>query len=245
MSIDWHMTFDTQKMLMTGANGLLGGEIKKLLPEALYTNKEDFDITNPQQMEGYLIGKDVGCILHAAAMTSPPKIDKNPAEALQTNIIGTANVALLCLKHGFKLVYMCTDYVFAGDRGNYKEEDPVFPVNKYAWSKLGGECTVRMIDKHLIIRTSFGENVFPYKKAFVDHWTSRQSVSVIARKVVKAMQVGISGTLHIGGNRRSVYEYANDLDPSKEIGKLSVRDVNFVVPADTSLGCSKYQSLIK
>ncbi len=232
-------------MLMTGGNGLLGGEIKKLLPEVLYTDKEDFDITNSQQMEDYLAGKDVGCILHAAAMTSPPKIDEDPAEALRANIIGTANVARLCLKHRLKLVYMCTDYVFPGDKGNYKEEDPVFPVNKYAWSKLGGECAVRMIDKHLIVRTSFGENVFPYQKAFVDHWTSRQSVSVIARKVVEAMQAGISGTLHIGGSRRSVYEYANDLDPSKEVGKLSIQDVNFVVPADTSLDCSKYQSLIE
>ncbi len=56
-----------------------------------------------------------------------------------------------------------------GDQGNYKETDPVYPVNKYAWSKLGGECAVRMYDKSLIIRTTFGPNVFPYQKAFVDH----------------------------------------------------------------------------
>lgn len=69
--------------------------------------------------------------------------------------------------------------------GNYKETDPVYPVNKYAWSRLGGECAARLYDKALIVRTTFGPNVFPYEKAFVGQWTSRESVSVVAMMISK------------------------------------------------------------
>jgi dTDP-4-dehydrorhamnose reductase len=101
-----------------------------------------------------------------------------------------------------------------------------------------------MYDKSLIIRTSFGPNVFPYSKAFVDQWTSRESVSIIARKIVSLIDKDITGVMHVGGKRKTVYEYAKILDESKEIGKLSIRDVSFSVPVDTSLNCDRYLELI-
>jgi hypothetical protein len=64
------------------------------------------------------------------------------------------------------LVYISTDYVFAGEKGMYKEQDELLPQNKYAWSKLGGECAVQMLDNYVIIRLSFGPDIFPYKAAF-------------------------------------------------------------------------------
>jgi len=195
-------------------------------------------------MTGFLLDKDISVILHAAALTSPPVCDKDPLKALETNIVGTANVVKLCMKHNIRLIYVSTDYVFRGDQGNYREEDPVYPVNKYAWSKLGGECAVRMYDNSLIIRTSFGPNVFPYEKAFIDQWTSRESVSAIAPKIVQLMFSSVTGTLHVGGPRRTVLEYARSLDPSREIGELSIRGVNFTVPVDTSLDCSLFDQII-
>jgi dTDP-4-dehydrorhamnose reductase len=137
-------------------------------------------------------------------------------------------------------VYVSTDYVFRGDAGPYAEGDPVMPVNKYAWSKLGGECAVRLYDNALIIRTTFGENAFPYPKAFTDQWTSRLGVAQMAPKIVKAALSSVTGTLHVGGPRRTVYEYAKSLDPAKEIGALSINDINFAVPVDTSLDTGRY-----
>ena len=139
-----------------------------------------------------------------------------------------------------KLVYISTDYVFRGNRGNYSEDDAVHPVNRYAWSKLGGECAARLYDRALIVRTSFGPNVFPYEKAFADQWTSRESVAQFAQKLVRLLDRDITGVVHVGGPRRTVYEYARSLDPSKEIQELSVHDVNFSVPVDTSLNCQRY-----
>ncbi len=237
--------FSPQRILVTGGSGLLGKELKKLLPKALFPSSAVFDITNERQMEKYLRAKRPSVVLHAAAFTSPPRIDKDPKKAIAVNIVGTAALAILCLRHKIKLVYISTDYVFKGDKGNYKEDDPVFPTNKYAWSKLGGEAAVRLLDDYLIIRTSFGEKVFPFEKAFIDHYTSRESVDVIAKKIVTALKAGVRGTIHLGYKRRSVYQYAKALGGKKAIGKMSIADVPFAVPKDTSLNTSKYRKYEK
>jgi len=231
-------------ILFTGGNGLLGSTFKRIRPDIQYTDVQDFDVTNYDQMTAYAAGRSLKLVIHAAAFISPPVIDKNPLKAIETNIIGTANVVKLCMGLGVRLIYISTDYVFRGDQGMYKEEDPVYPVNKYAWSKLGGECAVRMYDKSLIVRTSFGPDVFPFEKAFVDQWTSRENVSTIARKIARLIDTDLVGVVHVGGTRRTVYEYARGLDPAKSIGELSVNQVSFKVPADTSLDCSKYNQVV-
>jgi dTDP-4-dehydrorhamnose reductase len=232
------------KIIFTGGSGLLGSEIKKILPDIKYPSSKEFNITDYTQMKTYLELNRCDLLIHAAAFTSPPLIDKNPLKAIEVNILGTANIVKLCMEFDIRLIYICTDYVFRGDNGNYKEDDAVYPVNKYAWSKLGGECAVRMYDKSLIIRTTFGPNIFPYEKAFIDQWTSRESVSVIARKISKLIDKNITGVIHVGGKRKSVFEYAKSLDESRDIKGLSINDINFTVPVDTSLNCDKYNTLM-
>lgn len=223
----------------------MGSEFMKILPDINYPSSKEFDVTNYDQMKKYVASSGCELIIHAAAFTSPPFIDKNPLKALETNIIGTSNVVKLCIEFDIRLIYISTDYVFKGDKGDYKESDPVYPVNKYAWSKLGGECAVRMYDKALIVRTSFGPNIFPYEKAFIDQWTSRESVAVIANMINKLIDKDITGIIHVGGERKTVFEYAKKLNPTREIGKLSIKDVSFNVPVDTSLNCDKYSELIE
>jgi len=234
---------EQRRIIFTGGSGLLGSEFQKIRGDIDYPWREDFNIANYEQMKEYVQSKGCDLLIHAAAFTSPPLIDKNPAEAIEVNIIGTANVVKLCMEFDLRLIYICTDYVFRGDKGLYKEDDSVYPVNKYAWSKLGGECAVRMYEKSLIIRTTFGPNEFPYEKAFVDQWTSRESVSVIAGMIAKLIDKDIMGTVHVGGERKTVFEFAKGLDPSKEIGELSVNDVSFNVPVDTSLNCERYKQV--
>ena len=235
----------SSKIIFTGGSGLLGSEFRKIRPDIDYLSSGEFNVTNYDQMKKYVESHSCDLLIHAAAFTSPPLIEKNPLKALEVNITGTANVVKLCMEFGIHLIYISTDYVFKGDKGNYKETDPVYPVNKYAWSKLGGECVVRMYDKSLIIRTTFGPNVFPYPKAFIDQWTSRESVAVIAGKIAKLLDKDICGVIHVGGKRKTVYEYAKSLDAAKEIDKLSVNDVGFTVPKDTSLNCEKYNEIIQ
>ncbi len=236
---------DASKILFTGGSGLFGMEFKKIMPDINYPTSNEFNITNYQQMDNYMQKVDIKLIIHAAAFTSPPRIDQDPIKAIDINIIGTSNVVKLCAKNNIKLIYICTDYIFKGDKGNYKEDDPVFPVNKYAWSKLGGECAVRLYDNSIVIRTSFGPNEFPFPKAFIDQWTSRESVTVIAKKIVGLLRINFKGVIHIGGKRRTVYEYAKELDESKEILELRRDEVDFNVPKDTSINCDKYNKNIE
>jgi dTDP-4-dehydrorhamnose reductase len=236
---------DTPATVITGGSGLLGGAFRRLLPAARYPSSSEMDVSRADAVAAYLDAAPVTTVIHAAAFTSPPKIDQDPARAIAANIVGTAVLAQWCLAHGAALVYISTDYVFKGDRGGYREDDEVLPVNKYAWSKLGGECAVRMLTDHLIIRTSFGPDVFPYPKAFVDQWTSRQSVSDTAAQMLTLVARGARGTVHVGGPRRSVMEYAQSLDPARDIEPLSLKDVTFVAPVDTSLDTTRYQSLVR
>jgi dTDP-4-dehydrorhamnose reductase len=227
-------------LLFTGGSGLLGRAFRSLAPAAMFPASAEFDVTDYHGMEAWAGDRAIRVVVHAAAFTSPPRIDQDPRRALDVNIAGTANVVRLCMTRGARLVYISTDYVFRGDRGTYREEDELYPVNKYAWSKLGGECAVRLYENALIVRTSFGPDEFPYPKAFTDQWTSRQSVSKAARDILLAVEAGVTGVLHIGGPRRTVLEYARSVSPAKDIAPLSVKDVPFAVPADTSLDTTRF-----
>jgi dTDP-4-dehydrorhamnose reductase len=238
-------TTEQKKILFTGGSGLLGSEFKKKLPQLDYPSSKEFNICDYLQMDRYLKKKEITLIVHAAAFISPPKIDADPLKALEVNIIGTGNIVSLCAKYHIRLIYISTDYVFDGNKGNYTEDDPVCPINKYAWSKLGGECAVRLYDNALIARTTFGPNIFPYEKAFVDQWTSRESVSVIAKKIIELLDKEIRGVIHVCGERKTVYQYAKSLDKTRDIKSFSIKDVNFNAPKDTSLNCEKYNNLVK
>lgn len=102
-----------------------------------------------------------------------------------------------------------------------------------------------MYDNSLIIRTTFGPNKFPYAGAFVDQWTSREKVSVIAKLIIRLIKNGALGVYHVGGKRKTVFEYAKKVSPSQKIEKLSVKDMLFKLPKDTSLDCGKQNKLLK
>ncbi len=230
-----------ENILFTGGSGLLGAAFKKIAPAMLYPPHDEFEVVLYEKMRRYVKRNSIRACIHAAAFTSPPEIDTDPVKALMVNIVGTSLITRLCMEESIKLIYISTDYVFRGTQGNYKEDDDMHPVNKYAWSKLGGECAVRLYDNSLIIRTSFGPDIFPYDKAFIDQWTSREPVSVIAKKIYAAVKHDMRGVIHIGGPRRTVFEYANSLR-AKDLKELSRSDVSFAVPADTSLDSSLFDS---
>ena len=232
-----------EDLIITGGSGILGTELKKILPKANYPSHKEFDITKTETMEDYLKGKEIKCIIHCAAITNLQEIKKDSKNALETNIIGTGNIVKICMNKNIKLIYISTDYVFKGDKGNYKEEDELLPINKYAWSKLGGECAVKLYDNSLIIRTSFGKDPFPYENAFKDQWTIREHVKETAKKIKLLINKEITGIIHIGGTKKTVYDYAKEISPKKEIGKISITDIELKIK-DTSLNLEKYNSLI-
>lgn len=229
------------RILLTGGSGLLGKEILKLDTSVLAPSRGELDICDESAVAAYIAGTSPDVVLHAAAVTNNREIEADPSQALDVNIKGTTNIARACLGTGIRLVYLSTDYVYKGDRGNYAETDEVLPSNLYAWTKLAGEAAVRTVPNHLIIRTSFGASRFDYPHAFTDKWSSKDYVDVIAPKILKATAGSVTGVLNIGGPRRTIYDYAALRNPDVNPVKLS--DSSLDSPADTSLNLDKWESL--
>ena len=164
--------------------------------------------------------------------------DKLISKSIDTNIIGTSNIVKICSEFNIKLIYFSTGYVYEGKKGNYKESDPVLPINNYAWSKLGGECAVRMYKNSLILRIIMCEKPFMHKNAFGDIKTNfmyHEDVVKIIPKILKE-----KGIINIGGKIQSVYDFARKKNPS--IKKISGRKI---FPLNPSMNTLKLKKIMK
>lgn len=238
-------TIPASSILLTGGSGRLGTSVRGLLPDLLCPSSSVFNITDYPGMVSYIESLETApqVIVHAAAFTRTHEAPTRPAEVLDKNIIGACNIVKLSHHLGCRLIYISTDYVFRGDRGNYREDDEVLPTNPYAWSKLGGECAVRLYPNSLIVRCTFGEEPFPFERAFSDLWTSKLGVSEMASRLVPILFSDVTGVIHIGSNRRTILDYAVSISNGKKISGMSTRDSNLHFPTDTSLDCSKYDKM--
>ena len=231
------------KILMSGGTGLLGRQLKRIDPSIISTTRQEMDVSNYDNIISQIKKNKPDIFLHLAAFTDNRKLEKDPKKAILDNIIGASNATIACIEENIRLVYVSTDYVYSGKKGLYKEEDEILPINKYAWSKLGGECAVRQHDNSLIIRTSFGSTSFPYDQAFVDMWTSKDTVDVMAPMILRATKSDITGILNIGTKRKNMFEYASKLNANvkKAIRNEFANSMDF----DTSFDLSKYKSLFE
>lgn len=196
------------KIVVTGASGILSTTLRSLDSSIIFLSSTDYDIKNVNIIDK-LIDINPDIILHAGAITDSYTVSREKKLAIQTNIVGTAHLASYCLDYHKRLVYISTDYVYDGKRGNHKEVDAVYPYNNYAWTKLGGECSVRMVTDHVIIRTSFGSSLFPYSKAFDNLITSKDYVDIIAPKILTVAKSTFIGIINIGTEAKSVFDYAS------------------------------------
>ena len=108
------------KILITGANGQLGTELAKLLPEAVLTDVADLDITDFQAVQSFVQERQIKTIINAAAYTAVDKAEDEPSVAHKINVQGPENLA----KTVCKIIHISTDYVFDGTNHQpYRPED--------------------------------------------------------------------------------------------------------------------------
>lgn len=223
------------KVIFTGGSGKLGEEIKKISnTNFLFPTSKEFNILDINQCNDYLLTKNIKTIVHAAAVTNVKDIEQNYINAIDVNIVGTLNIIKICEKYKLKLVYISTDYVFDGEKGNYSCSDPINPLSKYAKSKAAAELAVRMYDNHLVIRTSFFGYDFPYEKAFVDQWTTKDYIDKLAPKILDACLSDHNGIKHVFSNKKTIFELAKERN--KNVLEIKRSDItNILIPKDTSL----------
>lgn len=228
-----------QKIIVFGGNGTLGKELQIIDSRIICPPRSVVDIHCKSDIREYVKIHRPDVIINAAAIIDNRVLEGCPEQAIQTNIVGAANVAGVCIDQNIRLVYISTDYVYKGDRGNYKETDEILPFNFYAWTKLGGECSAKGVKNHLIIRCSFGKTDFAYPQAFIDKWSSKDYVDVIAPMILEAAQSPLTGVLNLGTKRKTLHTYASARNENVRPVKLA--ETNFFTPYDTSFNLQRWQ----
>ena len=140
--------------LVTGSNGQLGSELKRLLGDkADYTDRNLLDITNPEAVRLVVNPERYQAVINCAAYTAVDKAEDDAETAARINIEGPANLAV----SGVPLIHISTDYVFDGKNYvPYIETDPARPKSVYGCTKFEGEKIVMSrADTAVIIRTSW------------------------------------------------------------------------------------------
>ncbi len=160
-------------VLLTGAEGQLGIEIKKLMPKNinfLYKTKAELDITNRANCQLIISTFKPDWVINAAAYTNVDKAEVENEICFEVNCNGPRIISEILKDFGGRLLQISTDYVFNGDSNiPYKEDFSLCPVNKYGESKAYGERAIRNVygetSKYVILRTSW--LMGPYKKNFI------------------------------------------------------------------------------
>ena len=209
------------KIVITGGHGRFG-KVLSLSNKNLniyYPKKNELNILKIDSINSYLKKIKPKYLIHCAGLSRPMDIHNTEiSKSIDINIIGTANIVKICSKLKIKLIYFSTGYVYEGKIGNYKESDPVLPINNYAWSKLGGESAVAMYKNSLILRITMCERPFMHEYAFSDikaNFMYHDEVIKILPKILDE-----KGIINIGGETQSVYAFAkkNNKNVKKKSG---------------------------
>ena len=205
-------------VLITGAAGALGSELKRRYPGALTPTHKELDIGDGDKvLEYFKEHLDIDVIIHAGALTGIRPCEENQPLAWRTNVEGTRNLvdASIQSKQDIQFVYVSTACVFDGHHEMYKESSTPYPENYYALTKLVGESEVRRLPKFLIARTNFvAKERWPYPKAFTDRYGTYLFADGVAQGIEDVQKEKITGIVHVVGDEKmSVYELAKMTTP--------------------------------
>lgn len=148
-------------ILVTGANGQLGQELKNLPnTDATYffTDIEELDITQIEDIRRFVDKHQINVIINCAAYTNVDKAEEAIDQAELINVQAVANLARISKNSNVTLIHISTDYVFGGSCINtpIKEDTTTNPLGVYGQTKLMGEKEIiKSGCKYIIIRTAW------------------------------------------------------------------------------------------
>ena len=219
-------------LLITGADGQLGTELKFLLPRALCADVTDLDITDEKNVLSFVKENKVDTIINCAAYTAVDKAEDEPEKCRAINVTGVMNLA----KTGAKIIHVSTDYVFDGHGYKpYVETDATNPVSVYGRTKLDGEIVLQNLAQTcIIVRTAWLYS--PYGMNFVKTMqrlgAEKEVLNVVADQVGTPtcafdLACAIAGLLpNMTEGTKQLYHFSNEgvcswYDFAREIMKLS------------------------
>lgn len=182
----------TKKILITGANGQLGHEMRNLLEgdsrfDCIFTDVAELDICDAEAVNRAVTDNRVDYIVNCAAYTQVDKAEDNVELCRKINAGAVENLAQAAAQCGARMIHISTDYVFDGKSYRpYTEEMPPHPQSVYGATKLEGEQALqRFCPQSVIVRTAwlyspYGNN---FVKTMMRLGVEREELSVVADQI--------------------------------------------------------------
>lgn len=147
---------DDSRIVIVGANGQLGKELRTKYPGGRATDSSGLDITNLDDVLSYN-WQNVDIIINAAAYTNVDGAEtpEGRVAAWKVNALGAANLTKVAIAKGITLAHISTEYVFDGTKSPHTESEPLSPLGVYAQTKAAGDMAACVHDKTYILRTSW------------------------------------------------------------------------------------------
>lgn len=149
-------------ILITGANGQLGCEIRDISTQYpftfFFTCKDQVDITDTTTIESFIYNHNINVIINCAAYTAVDKAERDYENANKINHDAVKTLSIIAKKYNIKLIHISTDYVFDGTNYQpYHEKHLANPQSVYGKTKCDGEQALQDInpENSIIIRTSW------------------------------------------------------------------------------------------
>ncbi|MFQ6027998.1 MAG: SDR family oxidoreductase [Dehalococcoidia bacterium] len=260
------------RVLVTGASGFVGSyllerlaDLEKYQVSATYCTRQpqaesdnsawcqasswhQADLNHPDNLDEVFQQTRPDAVVHLAAVSDVTASETDPRQATAVNVTGTENIARLCRQYQAHLVFLSTDYVFDGQRGYYREEEPPQPVLHYGLTKWEAELALRReLPGSSILRTSlmYGwpvpgghgnlatgvinnlENQRPFC-GYTDMYRSPTYVGDVVEGVLRLIPGRHPGTHHLAGP-----EWVNMGDFARAVAEVFRLDSRLVEPAES------------
>lgn len=234
-----------QTVIILGAKGMLGGELKKVFPGAVAWDREDIDATDTEGLRQKISSLTLqpSALINCVAFNDVDGAEERREVAFLLNGETPGRLAGLAKELGIPFVHFSSNYVFDGESGEYREDDAPQPLSAYGESKAAGERAVQQQGgRYYIVRTAVlfgpkGESELS-KKSFIDIMLELSQKTDTVRAVsdeVNSVTFAKDLAEHVkmlveGGSPAGIYHVTNSgqaswLDLAREIFSITGKDI--------------------
>lgn len=212
-----------KNILVTGANGQLGSEIKYLSQfhniSFIFTDIDELDVTCIEAVRAFFSSHKIDYAVNCAAYTAVDKAEEEKELADLVNHTAARNLAIISCEFNVRLIHISTDFVFDGNSSiPFTEKDKTNPVSVYGITKLAGEKAVIEHGKEvIIIRTSwlyssYGNN---FVKTMIRLSKERDSLGIVFDQIgtptyARDLAETILNIINSGNFQSGIYHYSNE-----------------------------------
>lgn len=221
-------TLNQKNVLITGANGQLGNEMRRASVKHennfkfFFTDVAELDITNRDAIDAFVKENHIKYIINCAAYTAVDKAEDDVDLCYKLNRDAAINLGIVATNNGAKVIHISTDYVYDGTASTpYKETANINPQSVYGKSKQEGESgLMEACPESIIIRTAWLYSIFGnnFVKTMIKYGKERDTLNVVADQtgtptnaadlanaIIKILDFSVANKFESG-----IYHYSNE-----------------------------------